>query len=65
MGVKSGIGLSSKGCTLGIANGQYLRAFFLGIASGHQSVHGLARLRNGNNQSLFIKHRIAIAKLVG
>ena len=65
MGVKSGIGLSSKGCTLGIANGQYLRAFFLGIASSHKSVHGLTRLRNGNNQSLFIKHRIAIAKLVG
>ncbi len=65
VGVEDGVGLPGDRRAVGVADGEDLRALFAGVAQGHQGVHGLAGLGDGDDQGALVEDRVAVAELAG
>ena len=57
------VGLSGYGASHSVYYAQYAGASFFGVTKGCQRVQGLARLRDGDEQSLVIYERIPVSEL--
>lgn len=63
VGVEDRVGLAGDRRAVGVADGEDTGALFTGVAQGHQRVHGLAGLGDGDDQGVRAEDRVPVAEL--
>lgn len=63
--VEDGVGLARDRRAVRVADGEHLRALFAGVPQRHQGVHGLAGLRDGDDEGALVEDRVPVAELAG